>query len=279
VILNFISISCFDQFVLTYASKIFPFKYLLMNLPATIDGVLEELDRIIELTVDDDNYLAFFAIVYRDTTARIKSKIESGAFDDNARMQDMDVRFANLYIRAYYDYQAGKEVSKSWRVPFEAARKRLAIVQHIMLGMNAHINLDLAIAAASVMEGKPIEILADDFRLVNEILAGLTNEMQDQLASVSPLMFLLDWIGQRSDEKIIDFSIKIAREQSWHIAQEIWALQGEEQEARIEKVDKSIEQIALRIKSPGTTLLRLALRIISAFEPKGAKVAVTRMRE
>ena len=105
-------------------------------------------------------------------------------------MHEMDVLFANFYIRAYHDFRAGKPVSRCWKVSFEAARDPLAIVQHIMLGMNAHINLDLAIAAALTMDGEPIEDLANDFRKVNEILSGLTNEMQEQLARVSPLMFL-----------------------------------------------------------------------------------------
>lgn len=250
-----------------------------MNLPTTIDGVIEELDRIIDSTVTDNNYLGLFAFVYRDTTARIKSEIQAGAFEDNARMHEMDVLFANFYIRAYHDFRAGKPVSRCWSVAFEAARDPLAIVQHIMLGMNAHINLDLAIAAAMTMDGSPIEDLANDFRKVNEILSDLTNEMQEQLARVSPLMFLLDWIGQRSDEKIIDFSIKIAREQSWRIAQELWERTGSDREVRLEKVDLSIERIANRIRQPRTGILRFVLRVIRRFEKKEVVEIVAAMRQ
>jgi len=250
-----------------------------MKLPTTIDGVIEELDRIIDLTVEDGNYLGLFAFVYRDTTARIKSEVIAGAFEDNMRMHEMDVLFANFYIKAYHDYRAGKRVSLCWKVSFDAAHDPLAIVQHIMLGMNAHINLDLAIAAALTMNDEPtMDDLSNDFHKINEILSGLTNEMQEQLARVSPLMFLLDWIGQRSDEKVIDFSIKVAREQSWIIAQELWGCAGGDREARLQKVDKSIERIADRIRSPRTGLLRFVIKVIRRFEKKDAAAIVDGMR-
>lgn len=249
-----------------------------MTLPRTIDEVIDELDGIIDQSVSDNNSLAFFAIVYRDTTARIKSEINAGSFEDNARMHEMDVLFANFYIKAYHDFHAGKQVSRCWKVSFDAARDPLAIVQHIMLGMNAHINLDLAIAAALTMNDEPIDELANDFHKVNEILSGLTNEIQEQLSRVSPLMFLLDWIGQRSDEKVIDFSIKVAREQSWIIAQELWERKGADREARLQEVDKSIERIANRIRKPRTGLLRFVIKVIRRFEKKDVAAMMHGMR-
>ena len=169
-------------------------------------------------------------------------------------------------------------MSRCWKVSFDAARDPLAIVQHIMLGMNAHINLDLAIAAALTMNDEPIDELANDFHKVNEILSGLTNEIQEQLSRVSPLMFLLDWIGQRSDEKVIDFSIKVAREQSWIIAQELWERKGADREARLQEVDKSIERIANRIRKPRTGLLRFVIKVIRRFEKKDVAAMMHGMR-
>lgn len=48
--------------------------------------------------------------MYRDTTARIKLKVDEGAFEDDTRMQEMDVRFANLYIKAYHDYHTLNQI-------------------------------------------------------------------------------------------------------------------------------------------------------------------------
>ena len=179
--------------------------------------------------------------------------------------------FADEVLQAREDFL-------SWAVSFEAAGDQLAIIQHILLGMNAHINLDLAMAAALVMEDKEIMDLEVDFHKVNGILADLTEEMQDKLARISPLMILLDWIGHRSDEKVIDFSIKIAREASWSVACQLSKTQGASREAQIDLVDTSIEVIAKRIRNPRTRLLRFALKVIKAFENKSASEIVRIIR-
>lgn len=66
----------------------------------SIKQVLEQLDFIIEETVNENNHLGVFAYVYRRTTAEIEHAINIGRFDDNARMEKMDVTFANFYIKA-----------------------------------------------------------------------------------------------------------------------------------------------------------------------------------
>jgi hypothetical protein len=186
----------------------------MINLPTTIDEVLQELDCIIEDTIHKNSHLGIFAYIYRRTTARIKQAISENQFEDNARMELMDVTFANLYLKAYYDFGNGGVISESWKTCFEAKDEKLTIIQHIILGMNAHINLDLGVAAATVAPGEKIISLKNDFMKVNQILKNLTNEMQARVAKVSRLMFLLDWVGKNTDEKIIDFSIVKAREQA-----------------------------------------------------------------
>ena len=50
-------------------------------------------------------------------------------------------------------------------------------MQHLLMGMNAHINLDLGIAASEVAGGNSIHDLKSDFMKVNDILAGLLSEI------------------------------------------------------------------------------------------------------
>ncbi|MCB0637075.1 MAG: hypothetical protein KDC54_10685 [Lewinella sp.] len=236
------------------------------HLPTTIEGVLEALDDIIADTQSRNSPLGVFAYVYRRTTAQIKTAMEDGAFEDAARMERLDVTFANLYIQAYREYRAGEMPSQAWAIAFTGEQDRLALIQHLLLGMNAHINLDLGVAAARIMEGTDIEALGPDYHKVNDILAGLTIEMQQRLGRVSPLLFLLDWIGQRSDEKVANFSIKVAREQSWRIARELATLPPLERPARIERVDTSVTELSSILKQPKSRLLRTVLGIIRRFE-------------
>ena len=251
-------------------------------LPTTIDEVLAALDQIIEESISEDNYLGVFAYVYRRTTAEIKLEVEKpqdkSLFEDNERMHDMDVRFANLYIRAYRDFKAGNDVAASWQVSFDAGSDRLALLQHLMLGMNAHINLDLANAASLSVAPEKIDTIKNDFMAVNEVLSRITNEMQERLGRVSPLLFILDWIGQRSDEKLADFSIKVARGKSWTLALELASRTGERREERLNLADENVASFGRILSRPATNLLRIVLNFIRRFESTDKRAIIDVMR-
>jgi hypothetical protein len=91
-------------------------------------------------------------------------------------------------------------------------------VQHLVLGVNAHINLDLAIAAARMCPGDSIHGLKTDFDLVNQLLTeGLAN-LQVALADLSPLLGTLDGVLGRLDEGIVGFNVRKARAEAWDAA-------------------------------------------------------------
>jgi len=243
----------------------------------TIDEVLLQLDEIIAQTIDEDSYLCAFVYVYRRTTFEIKKAIEAQQFEDPPRMEKMDVMFANLFIAAFNKYQRSTITAKSWRLAFNSSGERLAIVQHIMLSMNAHINYDLPVAAASVAKGKEIIQLKNDFMKINQILAGLTDVMQKGLGKVSIFMKLLDVFGFRSDEKIINFSIKKARDFAWLNAMELALLQGDVDNIRIEELDRRVVQIGNMIKNPPGKLLSFILKLISITERKNKKIIIDKI--
>lgn len=252
-----------------------------MEIPThkTIDEVLAELDIIIDNAIRDRDYIGIFAYAYRLTTLHVKANIGKLNFEDNDRMGRLDVIFANLYLDAVKNYTEKKPVSRCWKLAFDAGHQRLALAQHLLLGMNAHINLDLAIAAGRIMKGKDIKDLENDFNSVNAILASLLDTLQLKMDRVSPLMFLLDWLGRRTDEKIINFSMVEARKQSWRIARELWELEGEALEARIDEVDRSVTELAGFIKSPKPGLLRFVMKLISWFEVHDVRKVLERFRD
>ena len=234
----------------------------------TIEEVLNELDSIIASSVRDNNFMGIFAYVYRRTTAQIKAEVEKSGFEDSARMQKLDVIFANFYLDAYQSYGNKGIVSKCWQTAFDASHENITIVQHIMLGMNAHINLDLGKAAALMMLDQDIRPLENDFMKVNDILASLVDEMQTKLSKVSPLMFLLDWAGGRTDENIINFSMTEARKQAWRSANDIHALKGKEGIDKVNEIDQVVNLISDGIWRPDSGLIRRALKIIRYSEVK-----------
>lgn len=249
-----------------------------MNEAKTIDEVLVRLDQIIEETLTDNSYAGVFAYVYRRTTAEIKKAIEQNRFEDCARMEKMDVIFANLYINAFEQYKAGGPVSKSWKISFDVQKNPLTIVQHLMLGMNAHINLDLGQAASIIAPGNKIKDIEHDFMEVNKVLAELTDVMQKKLGKVSRLMMILDWIGQRSDEKLVNFSMIKARRQAWTLAEDLAAIENEaDRKNRIDRADLNISKLGNILIYPPGVLLKTALMLVGLLEDKNVRKIIVKL--
>lgn len=249
----------------------------------TIDDVLTDLDEIVDLTLSEESPLAIFAYVYRRTTAKIAAGIENGRFEDNERMEEFDVDFAQRYIDAFWRYREKEMVSASWEVAFRAADPDFnsfnpVIMQHLLLGMNAHINLDLGISAAEIAPGWQINELEHDFMLVNDLLEELINEIQQRISRVSPMMFLLDLIGENSDEEIVNFSIRKARGFAWNFAQNLAHAGDGEDQRLIRGVDERIADLGNVVADPPGFLLPKVLSVIRFFEEKDVGKLVERLK-
>ncbi|WP_055443520.1 DUF5995 family protein [Lacinutrix himadriensis] len=75
-----------------------------MQRPTTIPEVLDQLDIIIEQSIANNDRIGLFAFIYRRTTAEILKEIQLQNFEDNTRLEKLDVAFANLYLDAYNNY-------------------------------------------------------------------------------------------------------------------------------------------------------------------------------
>ncbi|HMO34287.1 MAG TPA: DUF5995 family protein [Lacibacter sp.] len=214
----------------------------------TIDQVLERLDAITDACYRGGDCLGIFSAVYRRTTAAVQEAISAGRFEDPQRLEHLDVVFALRYLEAYDAYCQGVPASRSWTVAFEAARQhRLGLMQHLLLGMNAHILLDLGIAAAAVCPRDSIYSLERDFRTINEVLVGLIDEVQADIGRHSPVWRLLDRAGWRLDETLVAAGIRRARHQAWQEACALAFLEGDEREQRMALLDARVARQARHI--------------------------------
>lgn len=255
-----------------------------MPAPATIDEVLAELDNIVDITIEEDCSLGIFAFVYRRTTAGIAEGINNGRFEDGGRMEQFDVHFALRYLKAFWHYRESKPVSYAWKKAFNAANGSEKngdpiIMQQLLLGMNAHINLDLGISAAAIAPGDSIESLRNDFMTVNLLLAELVDEIQERIARISPMMFLLDWIGKNNDEAVVNFSMEKARSFAWNFAR-ILAYADDDQQCNriISRVDKQVTNLGSIVAEPPGFLLPRFIRLIRRFEEKDTRTVIEMLR-
>ena len=234
--------------------------------PSTIDDVLSTLENIINDSIQSNNPLGYFAALYHRVTQKVKEGIQEEYFDDNIRMEKLDVIFAKRYIDAYYAYQQGASTTKSWNLAFLLSTQYWPIVlQHLLIGMNAHISLDLGIAAAEISRGKQLESLHDDFNRINTILSSLVDEVENNLATIWPFFRkILRWTRQ-VDNIIADFSMELARDGAWQFAKKLSTLQDDEWQNAIMQRDEKVARKASIITTHGF-FTKLLLRMIRLSE-------------
>ncbi len=243
----------------------------------TIDEVIDQLTDIMDCAYRDRSRLGYFATLYRKVTLRIKAGIAEGRFEDGPRMERFDVVFANRYFDAWQLFRNGGQPSMAWLVAFRAARNwRLLIMQHLLLGVSTHVNLDLGIAAAQVAPGDALPSLKHDFEVINTLLAELLDEVQDNVAAFSPWLWLLDRLGGRTDEVLINFSMTKARDAAWSVAERLAPLSPEDQAQEIAALDRKVTTLAYLIQTPGF-LLSMGLLGIRLAESDNATRIIERL--
>jgi hypothetical protein len=218
----------------------------------SIDEVIARLEGIVDRSRDDNSRAGYFAAMYCSVTKAVKQAIGDGKFEDGPRMTELDVVFANRYLEAFDRHQSGRRATSAWEASFAgAARWRPIIVQQLLTGMNAHINLDLGIAAATVAPGDALAGLHADFNMINQVLAAMTDRFVDDVASVSPWIRSLDRIGGRTEQALIKFSVDVARDEAWKLAQQLAPLPQQEWPPVIAKRDDWTAGFGRHILRPG----------------------------
>ncbi len=219
----------------------------------TISEVIDRLTHIVDLSRRRGTADGYFAALYRRVTAEVKARIDRGGFDDGSRMERFDVIFANRYLAAWTRRESGQTTGAAWRMAFGAERAFWPVVlQHLLLGMNAHINFDLGIAAAETAPGAALAGLQADFDRINQVLADLVNDVENRLARVwPPLRRLEGWAGG-ADEAVVNFSLRLARDQAWNVATVLAAETDRTALAARERaIDDEAAEIGRRVLHPG----------------------------
>ncbi len=217
----------------------------------TIEEVLKKLDDIIIWCKENKSPAGYFACTYRIMTAQVLKGIQQKKFEDNQRMVLLDIAFAQRYLEAWENYSKGKKCTNSWYIAFEAAKnKELILLQHIFLGMNAHINLDLGISAASIMPYRKINPLKKDFENINTIIASINQNVQDSLNKICYPVDLIDKLSNGKDNVVLDFAISKARDTSWATAVIASNTPNFLRDSVISIVDYAAAKVATQILNP-----------------------------
>lgn len=233
-----------------------------------IDEVITHLETIIHDSKKNGDRIGYFAVLYHKVTVAVKEGIAGGQFGDGITLERLDVLFANRYLHALYQWRAGKPISKSWEVAFKAAAMGdKLILQHLLLGINAHINLDLGIAVVEAAGGADLDTMRADYNSINLILSSLSYGVINNLNTVSPFLSFLGFTGTASNSMLVQFSLGNARDGSWCFADDLTRLTADKRPAFIQQRDKEISDLgALLQNNKGT--MKLLVWVIRLFEWK-----------
>jgi len=198
-----------------------------VSLPTTVDGVIARM-REIDAELSTDDGVAVFNQMYLTVTERVAEIIAvPGAdptFRDAQTMAELDVRFANLWLKAYDADAARRTVPPAWRPLFEARGGGRVPVQYAIAGMNSHIEHDLPIAVVDTCRAHGLvpEDLHQDYEAVNDVLAQVESPIRRSF---------LDEVGLKVDDHLgpvvhllSTWNIDKARDLSWVTVETLWAL-------------------------------------------------------
>ncbi|MEV4639782.1 DUF5995 family protein [Actinoplanes sp. NPDC049548] len=208
---------------------------LCADCPDTIGDVLRMLTRtqeiLNELPPPAANRVASFNSLYFTITDRVAQALKGSDVKDRDFLELLDVEFAKRYFEALRLW--GEEdlaTPDAWEILFRRAQDRkVSKLAAAMLGVNAHINHDLALALTATWErlGAPRdEVVHPDYLLVNKIFYQEIPKLRRrystrwQLRIDSLLGDLDDW-----SQRVL---VAATRAHAWEQAQRLWALRDDE---------------------------------------------------
>ncbi len=217
------------------------------------DTLLDVMQERIDSWQQAKDRRAIFLQCYRTMTANTLTAVADGRFQDAAWTTNLLHRFADYYFAALDVYDQGQNPpSPVWQFTFEVAQQnKCNVLQHLFLGVNAHINYDLALTLYDVLhEEWPTLTPAQrngryqDFCLINDIIAETIDQVQDEVVErESPLLALVDWLGGRMDEFVIVEMLTGWREEVWRRGVEMVEMANADGRATLRQ---SLEQSCLR---------------------------------
>ncbi|MEA2164102.1 MAG: hypothetical protein QOK37_2229 [Thermoanaerobaculia bacterium] len=188
----------------------------------TIDQVVDAIQGVIAWSIANESRLGYFAALYKRITIAIRAAIAQNLFQNGPRMELFDVTFASRYFAALNGYFHPGEFpppSHCWRVAFDgASHPDPIIVQHMLAGVNAHIDLDLGIAVEQVAPGSALATIKTDFDTVNSVLASQVTGVVDEIDDLSPVLSDIYDVLKNDEIDLIGDALLLFRDGAWEFA-------------------------------------------------------------
>lgn len=121
--------------------------------PSCIDATIAEMQRRLDRDAAACDHDAIFGLAYLRVTEDVRNAVNTGWFDDEVWLGQVDAVFADLYFDAMDAWHRGDTASvpTAWRIALQAADDRsMTGLGNFLLAMNAHVNRDFSYVLAEV---------------------------------------------------------------------------------------------------------------------------------
>lgn len=201
-----------------------------------------------------DDARGYFPALYSRVTDRVAAA---------GIAEPLAVTFASYYVRAF---RGEVEPPRCWRASWDVAGDDgLLIVQHLLLGINAHVNHDLPLAVVDVArEVGGLQSLRADFDAINDVLADTYHHVIRDLDGVAR------WTSEASalgGGRLFNFSLRVARRQAWDAAVRLFPLDEAETAAYRAELDRLVSVLAYLVTEPPLPV-RVLLPLVRRLEQR-----------
>lgn len=213
-------------------------------------NVVQAIDDVIAWSLAQRSRVGYFAALYWHVATTLSRAVHAGRFTDPARIERLNGAFFARYLDAVDCFRRGEPTTQAWAVAFAATeRDDLLIVQHLLLGANAHIDLDLAIGVAETVPADELAGFRPDFMRMNGLLCSLIDGTCRDVTRAWPLLRLISLLARREDDALLGFGLRAARRSAWDKAVRLAAAAPGERPGMIARMDAEAAALGRDIAS------------------------------
>lgn len=196
--------------------------------PRTIDEAIPAMRKVLDWYHEQNDYRAVFLRAYYIITVNVQKALnETGRrqiFFDPAWIRALAGKFSSLYFQSLTTFERDAEAELAWKIAHRVAMERSStVIQDLVLGLNAHINYDLAYGIYLNLkehEDDRNHLLLPrrkfDHDQVNDILTASIPEITETLArDYGGGIRFLDQALQRFDDFLAGTGLRYYRERVW----------------------------------------------------------------
>ena len=215
--------------------------------------VTEHMQALIAHWEAHSDRRCIFLDCYCRMTSNMQAALTAQRFHDQEWVGRLLHRFAAYYFEALDAYEGANGHSPVvWQLTHDVAlQEEASVLQHLLLGVNAHINYDLALALRDLLSPEwdtlspaARQLRYEDHLLVNQIIAETIDAVQDKVIERhDPGLDLIDRLLGPVDERAIAHIITRWRDDVWETACTL--LEAENQEEQ-EQIRAQLETRSLR---------------------------------